>query len=103
MSEGWKWSSGHLEVCPSPIAMVYLWPICGGPNGPGGQRGIALSDLLANSRLAARKKRLGIGAMAAKFERAEVLEPRPIGHFRLRFNPETKLVEIVQTDLAVSH
>src|ERR1035438_9438814 len=48
-------------------------------------------------------RRKGLLAVAAQFERAEVLEPRPRGDVRSGFQPTTEPIEVVEADVAVAH
>jgi hypothetical protein len=68
------------------------------------QRHLRLSlEFFAGGRLASKKKRLGVLALAAQFERAEVLEPRPCWNIWSGFQPNPKLVEVVEANVAVAH
>ena len=49
------------------------------------------------------QKRFGIGPAAADLERAEILVPVTVGHFRARLDPKAKLIKIRDADRAITH
>jgi len=49
------------------------------------------------------QERFGVGSAAADLERAEILVPVTVGHFRTRLDPEAKLIEIRDADRAITH
>src|SRR5258708_37124960 len=62
---------------------------------------VSKSDAVGS--LAGKQEGLGVGAATADFEGTEVLVPIPFRHFRLGINPETKFIEVIETDCAVAH
>jgi hypothetical protein len=52
---------------------------------------------------ASKKKCLGIFALAAEFERAEIFEPESLGDVRSCLQPNPELVEVIEADVAVVH
>lgn len=67
------------------------------------QAGRECLEFTPHSRLSSEKKRLRIFALAAEFERAEILVPESFWQIRFRFHPETELVQVLQADVAVTH
>jgi hypothetical protein len=55
------------------------------------------------SGLPRQKKRFRVSALPAQLERAKVFVPRSLGYIWLRLYPNSQLIEILQTDLAVMH
>jgi hypothetical protein len=53
--------------------------------------------------LAREQKRLGKRSFSTKLERPKILVPGTFRNIGLGFNPEAKLVEIVETDFAIPH
>jgi hypothetical protein len=53
--------------------------------------------------LAAKQERLGVRAVPADLERAEVPVPVAFWHDRIGFGPKSKLIEVFDTDRAVAH
>src|ERR1017187_704052 len=53
--------------------------------------------------LASPQKRLWSQPVAADLERTEVLVPIAFRHFRIRVNPDAKLIEVGDTDGPVAH
>src|ERR1035438_5828425 len=53
--------------------------------------------------LASPQKRLWSRAVAADLERTEVLVPIAFRHFRIRVNPDAKLIDVGDTDGPVAH
>jgi hypothetical protein len=51
----------------------------------------------------ARGKFLDTGPLSAEFEGAKILILRTVRHFWLRFHPKTKLIQIIEVDVAVVH
>jgi hypothetical protein len=49
------------------------------------------------------QKRFRQRSVAADLERAEILVPIFFRHFRVRVNPEPKLIEVSDTDRPVAH
>ena len=49
------------------------------------------------------QERFRVGSAAADFERAEILIPVTVGHFRARLDPEAKLIEIGDADRAITY
>jgi hypothetical protein len=58
---------------------------------------------LSCSSLPRQKKRFRVSALPAQLERAKVFVPRSLGYIWLRLYPNSQLIEILQTDLAVMH
>jgi hypothetical protein len=58
---------------------------------------------LALSHLIRQKKGFRIPALAAEFEGAKVLLPRPLRDFRPQFHPKAEQVQVIETDVAVVH
>jgi hypothetical protein len=53
--------------------------------------------------LSGEKKSFCVFAVATQFERAEILVPRFFWNFGSRFNPDAKLVQVLEADLAITH
>ena len=53
--------------------------------------------------MAREQKRLGKRSFPTDFERAKILVPGTFRNMGPGFNPEAKLVEIVETDFAIPH
>lgn len=49
------------------------------------------------------EKGLWEAAFPANLEGAEILVPRPFGHFRLRLDPKAQLIEVGDRDSPVAH
>src|SRR5271155_5845227 len=60
-------------------------------------------EFFAGRCLAREKECLGIFALAAEFEWAEIFEPWSFGNVRFCLQPNAKTVEVVQADIAVMH
>jgi hypothetical protein len=58
---------------------------------------------LSCSSLARQKKRFRVLAFPAQLERAKFFVPKSLGYIWLRLYPNSQLIEILQTDLAVMH
>lgn len=53
--------------------------------------------------LSSEKKSFRVLAFATQFERAEILVPGFSRHFGSGFNPDAKLVQVFEADLAITH
>ena len=60
-------------------------------------------EFLAYGYLASKKKRFGIPALTAEFERAEILVPCAFRYFRPRLDPDSKLIQVPESNFAVVH
>lgn len=61
------------------------------------------SEAFALRNLPSDQERFGVGSAAADLERAEILVPVTVGHFRARFYPQAELIEIRDADRAIAH
>ncbi len=61
------------------------------------------SEAFALRNLPSDQERFGVGSAAADLERAEILVPVTVGHFRARFYPVAELIEIRDADRAIAH
>jgi hypothetical protein len=59
--------------------------------------------LLTCCRLSRQKESLGILAVSAELEGAEILIPITMGNLRLRLNPLSQPVQVIQTDASIVH
>ncbi|HXK04941.1 MAG TPA: hypothetical protein VMS37_21240 [Verrucomicrobiae bacterium] len=63
-------------------------------------RAISISDL--NQLRLWDQERFGVGSVAADLERAEILVPVTVGHFRAHLDPEGKLQKVKPSDQSAS-
>lgn len=58
---------------------------------------------LAFCGLARQEECFGVAGFAAQFERSEIFMPKAFGNLRAGLNPQAKLVQIIEADLAITH
>ena len=88
--------TAHPEVGPATSSPTFHFWIA---DDPGGIR----LDGLPLGGLTTKQKRFWQRSVAADLERAEVLVPIGLRYFRVRVNPEPKMMEVSDADRPVTH